>query len=366
MTRPLIVGGAIAGSAAAIMLARGGERPLILERARETGDAICGGFLSWQSLSALEQLGLPAADLRGHSVARMRLFAGPAIAEARLPRAAMGLSRRRLDTLLLATAERAGTGIERGVTAASVARDGVTTRDGARIASDAVFLATGKHGLRDHPRLPPPRSADDPVVGLRLRLPAHPALSSLIDDAVELFLFDRGYAGLVIQEDGSANLCLAVHKSRLSEAGGAPATLIDEWSNANAALGERLAYANTSARIDAIAAVPYGWSSQIRDDGGRGIWRLGDQAAVIPSLAGEGMGIALYSGISAANAYHTAMPADRWQQQMERKLRQPMRMAALAWRIGEDARFNRRAVATLAHIPWLMRGLARLTRVPGD
>ena len=57
------------------------------------------------------------------------------------------------------------------------------------------------------------------ALGLRLRLVASPALDRLVGDAVELHLFDRGYAGVVRQEDGSANICLAVRRSRLHEVG---------------------------------------------------------------------------------------------------------------------------------------------------
>ena len=46
----LIVGGGPAGAAAAIMLAEAGIRAIVLERSRDTGDALCGGFLSWRSI----------------------------------------------------------------------------------------------------------------------------------------------------------------------------------------------------------------------------------------------------------------------------------------------------------------------------
>ncbi len=63
MSRPLIVGGGPAGTAAAIALALGGERPLLLERQREVGDALCGGFLSWRTLEALARLGVESDAL---------------------------------------------------------------------------------------------------------------------------------------------------------------------------------------------------------------------------------------------------------------------------------------------------------------
>ncbi|WP_197410229.1 NAD(P)/FAD-dependent oxidoreductase, partial [Sphingopyxis sp. H107] len=222
MNDAIVVGAGPAGSAAAIGLARAGARVLLLERTRETGDALCGGFLSWRTLARLEALGIDRARLGGQAVRRVRLFAGQRKSETALPAEAMGVSRLRLDGALQAAAGAAGAGLERGIHASTIEGDSVQTRDGATLAAPAIFLAAGKHGFRGFPREPAAWQRGDPVLGLRLRLPAHPALDRLVGDAVELHLFDRGYAGLVRQEDGSGNLCLAVHKSRLDEAGGEP------------------------------------------------------------------------------------------------------------------------------------------------
>src|SRR5690606_30641037 len=216
-------------------------------------------FLSWPTLARLEALGIGAETLGGQVVRRMRLFAGRARSETLLPAAAMGVSRRRLDSALQMAAVAAGAGLERGVQASAIAGGAVETRDGAVLAAPSLFLAAGKHGFRGFPREPAAWQRADPAMGLRLRLPAHRALDRLVGDAVELHLFDRGYAGLLRQEDGSANLCLAVHKSRLDEAGGAPAALLRTLGDANPSLGERLALADWTAAIDAIGHVPYGW-----------------------------------------------------------------------------------------------------------
>src|SRR5690606_12079305 len=69
---------------------------------------------------------------------------------------------------------------------------------------EALFLATGKHDVRGPGR---PRAARDPALGLRLRLPASAARETLLGGRIELHLFDGGYAGVVLQEDGSANVC---------------------------------------------------------------------------------------------------------------------------------------------------------------
>jgi menaquinone-9 beta-reductase len=357
---PLILGAGPAGSAAAITLARGGAKPLILERSRETGDALCGGFLSWRTLATLEALGLPPDALGGHPINRVRVFAGKRMAEAPLPGGAVGLSRRRMDSLLLAEAVKAGAALERGVTARAISDKGVVTcDDGQTIEADSLFLATGKHDVRGTAR---PRTDLDPAMGLRVRLGAHPSLARMIGDAVELFLFDRGYAGVELQEDGSANICLALRKSKLTEAGGQPAALLQALGGAMPALGDRLALIDSKAEIDAIAAVPYGWRGR---DTQPGLFRLGDQAAVIPSLAGEGNGIALASGRSAAQAWLKEGPgaARAWQSAFFAQTRRPVRLATGLWRAGERPLLASAATIALGLAPALARTLASLTRI---
>ena len=62
-TPALIAGGGPAGSVAALLLAQGGDRPLVLERSREPQDALCGGFLSWLTLESLANVGIDPATL---------------------------------------------------------------------------------------------------------------------------------------------------------------------------------------------------------------------------------------------------------------------------------------------------------------
>ena len=357
MARALIVGGGLAGAAAAITLARAGAPHLLVERAHETADALCGGFLSWRTLDRLATLGIAAEALNPGRITQVRLFAGTRQAAAPLPRPALAVSRRRLDTLLLARAEAAGAAVERGVAVREVADTAVRTADGATLAAAALFLASGKHDIRGAARPAAARGAD-PALGLRVRLGPAPALTRLVGDAIELHLFRHGYAGLALQEDGTANLCLAVRRSRLHAAGGADA-LLGELGRALPALGERLAFRDAGAPLDAVANVPYGW--RVRT-GTPGVARLGDQAAVIPSLAGEGMGIALASGAAAADAYvrggADALPA--WQRRFARRLARPMRVAGAARALAEGplAPFG----LLLAH-PDLIQVIARSTRV---
>lgn len=356
-TPALIVGGGLAGAATAIGLARAGLPHLLVERSRETGDAICGGFLSWRTLETLAGLGIDPDHLNPERVTRARIFAGTRRVDAALPYAAVSVSRHRLDTVLLAEAARLGSPIERGITIREI--DGLTVRtaDGASIGADALFLASGKHDIRGTARPESARGAD-PTLGLRVRISPTPTLQRALSGGIELHLFDRGYAGLALQEDGTANLCLAVHRSRLQEAG-SPAQLLDALGREMPALGEWVALIESGAAIDAIANVPYGWRQRA---GVAATFRLGDQAGVIPSLAGEGMGIALASGVAASAAYVRSGPiaAAGWQEDFARRLARPIGVAGLVRHVAESTR----AAWMLPLVrPSLVKALARATRV---
>lgn len=362
MTDAIVVGAGPAGSAAAIGLARTGAKTLLIERARETGDALCGGFLSWQTLQRLDTLGIERAALGGQAVRCVRLFAGQRQSETALPGEAMGVSRRRFDSALQAAAVAAGAGLERGVHATALEGGAVQTRDGRVLTAQAIFLAAGKHGFRGFPREPAAWQRADPAMGLRLRLPAHPSLDRLVGDAVELHLFDRGYAGLVRQEDGSGNLCLAVHKSRLDEAGGDPVALLRALADRLPHLGERLAHADWSRAVDAIGHVPYGWRAA---ETAPGLFRLGDQAGVIPSLAGEGMGLALASAEAAVAAWRYAGSgaAPGFQKRLAAKMTRPFALANLVWRMGEN-RYTAGVMTGMASLfPALVRMVTQATRI---
>ena len=195
------------------------------------------------------------------------------------------------------------------------------------------------------------------ALGLRVRLAAHPALDRLVGDAIELHMFDRGYAGINRQEDGSVNVCLAVRRSRLREAGDA-AALLALLGTQLPQLGERLGF--DAGPVDAVANVPYGWHTT---EARAGLFRLGDQAGVIPSLAGEGMGIAVASGISAARAYLRGGPRVAWQADFARRIRRPIGIADTIRAAAERPTIAAALVPLLRAAPKLTRIIAHATRI---
>lgn len=334
---------------------------MIIERQAVTGDMLCGGFLSWATLRRLKALGISSSELGGHDVAALRVFAGKRGHAFALPGPALGLSRRRLDGLLLDRAEQLGANVRRGTVAIGLGREGLRLDSGEIVRSRSLFLATGKHDLRGLVR-PREAAGEDPMLGLRLRLPPSNRLTELLGNHVEMHLFASGYLGLVLQEDGSANACMAVRKSRLAQTGGNPAALFEQLAHDSPALADRFAALSLTLPIDAIGHLPYGWRARGTKPG---IFRLGDQAGVMPSLAGEGISLALASAEWAVRhwARGDGAAAPAYQRAFARRLRRPLALAGMIAGLGQRPAMARVAAALLSGVPGAAGMLARMTRV---
>jgi flavin-dependent dehydrogenase len=317
----VVVGAGPAGCAAAIALARAGARVLLLERQAVAQESVCGEFLGSDAAAALHGLGLDLAALGAVPLRRLRLAAGAREAAVGLPFPAWALPRRRLDGALRAAARAAGVELRGGiaVAAAEPVPQGWRLRwPGGEAVAPRLILATGKHGLRGHPRV----GALPGGLGLKLHLADVEA-----GDAVALLPFAGGYAGLQPLPGGGANLCAALH----GEAGAAardPAALLARVA-AGSALAARLLREARPLwdRPLAVAAVPYGFRQG--DGGPAGLYRVGDQAAVIASFTGAGVALALHSGLAAAEAVLAGDSAARFHAAWRRRSAGPMRWAGL-------------------------------------
>ena len=94
-----------------------------------------------------------------------------------------------------------------------------------------------------------------------------------------------------------------------------------------------------------------------------GLFRLGDQAAVIPSLTGDGIAIALHSGTLAAQVWLDGGNALAYHSRLARTLRGQMRLAGLLHRAGLFGPLQPATVRGAALFPGLLRAAARGTRI---
>jgi menaquinone-9 beta-reductase len=362
MRDALVIGGGVAGAALARHLAAAGRDVLLLERQPGPHDKVCGEFLSGEAALYLRQMGLDPAALGAVPVRRVALARGGRARGCALPFPAFSLSRRRLDEALLDAATAAGAGLRRGVAVRTLERGdaGWQARldGGEAVAAREVFLCTGKHDLRGW-RRPPGPQPDLLGFKLHLRLPA--AQAAALADGVEIALFPGGYAGLQPVEGGRANLCLLVRQGRFAALGGEWPALLDWMTRHCPHLARRMAGATPLwERPLAVAAIPYGFVQRHSD----GCWRLGDQAAVIPSFAGEGMSIALHSAALAADCHRRGDDAARFQQRLAEDVSALVARATLVSRLLVRGWGQGLLLAGLRGLPFALGASAAATRLP--
>ncbi len=361
MPDALIAGGGPAGAIAATLLARAGRDVLLLERDAAPADRICGEFLSREALEDIAALGLDPWALGARTIETVRLVQGARIAEAHLPFRAASLSRRTLDAAMLDAAASAGATLRRGIAIRALDAGGTTLRleDGSRLGAPALLLATGKHELRGARRMlrrPPPD-----LVGFKTYFALSPSQDAALEGRVEIILFPGAYAGLQPVEGGRANLCLLASRMRLAAAGGWDGLLAGLCRD-SALLATRLDGARALlARPLSVAQVPYGFMHRGPDL--PGVFRVGDQMAVIPSFCGDGIAIALHTGAAAARAVLAGEDAPAHHRRMRADAGGPVRLASLLYAASRSAAGQRLLMAAFQAWPGGMRVVAGLTRV---
>jgi menaquinone-9 beta-reductase len=357
-----VIGGGPAGAALATHLAKAGRSVVVFEKERCAHDKVCGEFMSQEGAHYLAALGLSAQSLGSLAIGHVRLVRrGQAPVQA-LPFEAHSLSRRVLDEALLARAADAGAVIERGARVKGLVRDAggwaIHIGGSGTVLAAEAFLATGKHDLKDWKR---PSGPQPDLIAFKAYWRLRPQEAAKLSGHVELILFPGGYAGLQPVEGGRANLCLLVRKSAFAQDYGGWEELLEAMQASCPHLAQRLDKAERL--LDkplAIAGLPYGHVA--RESGG--VWRLGDQAAVIPSFSGDGMSIALHSAKLAAEFYLRGEGPQAYQRRLAAHIGRQVRRATMLSRSLVTASGQRLAMAAASCAPSVLILGAALTRIP--
>jgi flavin-dependent dehydrogenase len=303
ITKPydaVIIGAGLTGSAAAIHLVSAGKSVCLIEKTKAAHHKVCGEFLSHEAVAYLDALGLDVNTLGAVPITKMRLVKGAHIAQSSLPFQAYSVSRYVLDETLINLAIKAGVKVERGVTITDISNDNGWHVSGGHFTAHgkALFLATGKHDVKGWQR---PEGVKNDYIGLKMHYQMD---DNTISNSTEVVMFHGGYAGLQPIENGRANLCLVIEKQRFK-------TLGSNWKSLVKMLMQDTPYlktilSNAKPLWDkplAIYGIPYGFVHMPEQNTPQNLYRLGDQMAVIPSFAGGGMAIALYTAKCAVDSY---------------------------------------------------------------
>jgi 2-polyprenyl-6-methoxyphenol hydroxylase-like FAD-dependent oxidoreductase len=294
-----IIGAGPAGSATALLLARQGWDVTLIEQHRFPRDKVCGECLSALGVDVLRRAGL-AGKVRGAGAALVRktwLHAPQGqSAQIDLPRQMWGISRRVLDQLLMDAAQRAGVVVRQparaesllpGPPAVLLVRNLLTNALDVTTPS-LIVMADGKAALS--PRPPEPTK--------EFGIKTHFVDVDGPRDAIELFGACDTYGGLAPIEDGRWNCAFSI-----------PAALLRQHPGDLGLLFERLVASNVSLRkrmLDATRVSPWIASPlprfAVTRDWPPGVIAVGNAAAALEPIGGEGMGLALRSAELAVQA----------------------------------------------------------------
>jgi geranylgeranyl reductase family protein len=303
----VVAGAGPAGSVAALVLARGGARVALADKAAFPRDKACGDLVGPRGVQVLADLGVPVPDAGqgsdllavGPSGRRSRL---PAYTGRTYPGHGIVVPRLALDHALREAALAAGavgvrariTGVERD--SAGTVR-AVTASDGRRLAGDVVIGADG--ALSPVARLAGMLDSGAALWGFAVRayVPGEVPLPLLVLLESRPWRIYPGYGWLFPGEDGQANVGIGVGMGAVRRS----VPLRDDLDRFCALLRER----GDLGRAAVPGPVIGGWLRM----GGTGsppaagnVLLVGDAAGLINPLQGEGIAPAMISARLAAEA----------------------------------------------------------------
>lgn len=357
----LVIGGGLAGSMVGLRLAEAGRDVLLIEREPGPKPKVCGEFLSAEAVGYLGQCQVDPVPLGARQVRSLRFSAAGRSIETPLPFPALALSRTVLDEALLNRAKQSGCHVVRGTAIEKLTREGDTwcalTATGKAFRASHLFLASGKHDIRAWGR---PAGAQNDLVGFKMHWRLAPQQAEALAGTIEMILFPGGYGGLVAVEGESANLSVVVRRKILQSMGGW-ADLLPHMRRACALLDHRLDGAQPMwDRPLAISSIPYGYLAK----GDEGCWRVGDQAAVIPSFTGDGMAIALHSAALAVETFLAGGSVTEYQKSLAAQLKRGMTIATALSRLMASPAARALAPAAMVVLPLALTWIAEATRIP--
>jgi flavin-dependent dehydrogenase len=297
----VVIGAGPAGSVASILLSRAGLNVLLIEQHRFPRDKVCGECLSSVGIDVLDRLDI-TKRLAGFAPAPLRRTlihaSNGSTLHIPLPRPMLGISRLRLDEELLTIALESGTRVMQPARCERldvqdspmrrvVVRDLVTNQQHL-IDASLVLVADGKAAL-----LP-----ERPKATTDLGIKAHFMSVDGPRDAVELFGVGGYYGGLAPVEDDRWNASFSVPVARVQASSGDLDGLLAGTVVRNRTLRARM---RSARRVGPWLASPLPRFG-VRRAWPRGVIPLGNAAAAIEPIGGEGIGLAMRSAELAADA----------------------------------------------------------------
>ncbi|MBD2767500.1 FAD-binding protein [Hymenobacter sp. BT664] len=364
----LIIGGGLAGLAAALDLVGRGHRVGVVERKQYPFHKVCGEYVSNEVLPYLRRLHADPVVLGPAAITKFMLSSpGGRSLTARLDLGGFGVSRYALDDFLYQLAAARGVVFYLKNTVTDVAFDPVadqhrvTLADGRTLTARVVLGTYGKRANLDRQLQRAFFTRRSPYLGVKyhLRLPGFPR------DLIALHNFADGYAGISAIEADKLCFCYLTTRQQLRHYG-TIAALEQEVLARNPLLREILGSAERLySQPEVINEISFAPKQPVEQH----VLMCGDAAGLITPLCGNGMAMALHGAALAAAAAHNFLEAHTSRAAMETTYSRAwngqfgarLRVGRAVQRLFGGPVLSELVVGSLRHWPGAVRALMRRT-----
>jgi flavin-dependent dehydrogenase len=368
-----IVGGGLAGLAAAIRLRRAGHSVVLFEKEQYPFHKVCGEYISLESWDFLQSLGVPLADMKLPVINTLLLTAPDGSRfTTKLPLGGFGISRYLLDNELAKIAKAEGVHVLEQTKVERIQFDrhfhlNFRSREveDTEVSATACCAAYGKRSNLDvswkRAFLQTQDKRLDNYVGVKYHI-----RTSWPENIIGLHNFENGYCGISKIEEDEYCLCYMTRADSLKQQGNSIPALEENVLHRNPELKKIFTNSTVSPYFPVtISQINFQSKTQVEEH----VLMLGDAAGMITPLCGNGMSIALHTGKIAADLCHKFLSGeldraqleekyvDEWEQQFSRRLR----TGRILQSFFGSSRLSNLFVHTFKALPFLARPLVKMT-----
>lgn len=314
-----IIGGGLAGLAAAIQLKKRGHTVLLFEKEKYPFHKVCGEYVSLESWNFLESLGMPLKELNLPIINTLFLTApnGKSF-QTKLPLGGFGISRYKLDNCLAEIAKQNGVHLLEETKVDDVCfEENVFTIHfkSQQIKAKVCCAAFGKKSNLDvkwnRSFLNLADKQLDNYVAIKYHLK-----TNWQENIIGLHNFENGYCGISKIEENKYCLCYMTKAENLKKSGNSIEQLQETILYKNPYLKKIFLGSEVGKEFPiTISQINFNKKTQVEDH----VLMLGDAAGMITPLCGNGMSMALHTSKMASQLIDRFLNEKILREEMEQR-----------------------------------------------
>jgi len=363
-----IIGGGLAGLAAAIQLSRAGHTVILFEKEKYPFHKVCGEYISLESWNFLKGLGVPLEEWNVPIIDTLFLSApnGKSFTT-KLPLGGFGISRYKLDACLADIARTNGVHLMEETKVDAIFFDGLFRIQfrGQKIASKICCAAYGKRSNLDvkwkRGFLDNANKRSENYVGVKYHIK-----TDWKENVIGLHNFDKGYCGISKIENDEYCLCYMTKAENLKNCTNGIEQLEKQILYKNPHLQNIFSETEICNSFPVtISQINFNKKTQVENH----ILMLGDAAGMITPLCGNGMSIALHTSKIASvlindfliNKISKEEMELQYSQQWKKNFANRLKTGRVLQRFFGSNRLSNFFVQTFEIFPFLSRPLIHMT-----